>query len=271
MQWLFQAAKATWRDAANKVLLVMAASAVVFAGLHLMVLGYLPADWQRPGSVPLHLLGLGGAILFILSTGFSLAKRIPTTAQTSPRVWFGLHVAFAWIGILLATVHASGRFLTPPALILALALGLMGLGVWARVALSARVAATFAAKRGSFERYHPARKDLLRDLIRQKSALLSRIDPTAEEALWSPTPRDWLRHPILTGRYVSLTARETWLIGSRRSVSAAQGYWRLVHILAALALVLGLAAHIIVVMVFPEYAARGRDVDWWHPGLLGDR
>lgn len=269
MRRLQRTVRTIWEDSANRVLSIMAASAVGFLVVHLLALDHLPAEWRRPGSAPLHVLGLCGALLFVAAAGFSVAKRAGGSGGGgggSPRGWFGLHVAFAWVGILFAAVHAAGRFLTPPALILALAVGLMGLGVWARVRLSADVAATFAAKRAGFGRHPPERKDLLLDVIRRKSALLSTLDPQADEAVWSPTPGDWLRHPVSTGRYASLAARERRLIGSRQSVPAVQGYWRLVHILASYALVLGLAAHVVVVTFFPEYAARGGEIDWWYAG-----
>lgn len=265
MEWVFQRARAAWQDSANTVLLVLAASALCFVLVVPLLAAQVPADWRRPGGAPLHVLGICGGLLFVLSAGFSAAKRAKATSRVSPRIWFALHVWCAWAGILLAALHTAGRYLSPPALILGLALGLMCLGVWARVGLSARIAATFASKRRSFDRRCPVSKDRLRDLMDRKVALLSVIDPGADEALWSPGPRDWLRHPILTARYARLAAREKGITGGRRVIPLAQGYWRALHILASWLLLLALAAHVLVATLLPDLAVRGWEISLW-PG-----
>ena len=104
----------------------------------------------------------------------------------------------------------------------------------------------------------------LQQVINAKVELLRTLDSTADEALFSPALKHWLRQPVRSARYQLLAEREARMIGARASAGAALGWSRRIHMLAALGFYLGLVAHIVVVLFFAGYAADGGDIDWWY-------
>jgi Tfp pilus assembly protein PilX len=148
-------------------------------------------------------------------------------------------------------------------LLLAL-LGLIVLGVWARVRLSARMAATFATKQRAFAPAGAASRGALAALIEHKRALLASLDPAAQEATFSPTLAHWIRSPRETLRYARLVREENGLMGARASVGMQQAWWRPLHLALAYLFVLGLVIHVITVTFFAGYVAGGEPITWWH-------
>ena len=110
----------------------------------------------------------------------------------------------------------------------------------------------------------PKQKLLKNEIIDKKIELLQRLDGKASEALFSPTPGHWLRHPCLSFGYQSLIDREARMIGTRQTAGMIRGWSRRIHMGAAVLFYGGLLAHIIVVLFFAGYAAGDGEIDWWY-------
>ncbi|MCY4384472.1 MAG: hypothetical protein OXE44_15120 [Nitrospinae bacterium] len=222
----------------------------------------LPRDWHLPGSPTLYLFGVAGTILLCVSVVFVITKR--TGIGGSPLGWFSAHVVTATLGAVLVTVHSGGFLRYAPALLLVALLFLVILGVWARVCLSKDMSATFASREQSFSPLSSEKREQMARLIEEKESLLSRLEPGANEGVFSPRIKHWLTRPGLTLAYARLVGRENKLLGMRASVSTAQAYWRLVHIVLAFAFILGMLGHIITVTFFAGYVSGGGEIYWWH-------
>lgn len=223
----------------------------------------LPPEWRLPGSPTLYLFGAAGAALLCVSLAFVFVKR--TGRGGSPLGWFSAHVVTATLGGALATIHSGGLLRYAPALLLAALLLLVILGVWARVRGSRRMAAAFAAREDSFAApLDAAGRERMASLIREKEALLSRLEPGANEGVFSPALGHWLRRPGLALAYARLAARESRLLGARSRVSLVQAYWRLAHVALAVLFILGMAAHVVAVTFFAGYVSGGGEIYWWH-------
>ena len=225
----------------------------------------LQRGWPAPGSVSGQLYGAAGALLLLAPLLFLVMKRSGFTA--SPPAWFIVHVLATMLGGCLIFVHvAAGDWLTPPGLVLLLLVLLILQGSLLRVIFSRGFALLFA--RGSLPTGFSAPPDLdkaaLRQLIDTKIGLLRSLDPAADEALFSPALRHWLRHPVKSLNYQLLAEREARMVGARASASIELGWSRRIHMLAAFAFYLGLLAHVIVVLFFAGYAAEGGTIGWWH-------
>ncbi|MFT6582728.1 MAG: hypothetical protein ACKVKG_09665 [Alphaproteobacteria bacterium] len=248
-------------DLSDRVLTQLLAIAVVVLVFYSLAYPGLATAWRTQGSPQLYLTAVAGASLLMVSVLFLLAKR---GGRGSPRLWFIAHVIAALAGFVLVVIHAAGAFLEPPALLLLALIGLMGLGVWARMSLSKRMASTFATKRGGFTPLDEKATARLRDLIAEKEAVLAKLDPTASEALFSVTLAHWFKRPGLAWAYHKLAQTEQRLIGARQSVGAAQAWWRPIHMALAGLFITGLLSHIVIVTFFAGYVAEGRAIYWWH-------
>ena len=140
----------------------------------------------------------------------------------------------------------------------------MLLGIWARLRAARGMADTFGTKlRGFAAPTEEVRASLTR-LISEKSQLLLRLDPTAQESTFSVTLVHLLRQPATAFAYIRLVREEERLMGARRSVSRAQAWWRPLHMILALSFVIGLSVHVLLVTFFAGYVADGRPIVWWH-------
>lgn len=225
----------------------------------------LQPGWPAPGSVSGQLCAAAGALLLLAPLLFLVMKRSGLSA--SPPTWFIAHVLATMLGCSLILVHvAAGEWLTPPGLVLILLLLLILQGSLLRVIFSRGFALLFA--RSSLATGFSAPQNLdkaaLQQLIDAKASLLMSLDPGADEALFSPALKHWLRHPFQSLRYQLLAEREARMVGARASASVELGWSRRIHMLAALAFYLGLLAHVIIVLFFAGYAAGGEPIDWWH-------
>ena len=108
------------------------------------------------------------------------------------------------------------------------------------------------------------RRAALREVLDLKLALLSRIDPHAEEATFSLQPAHWLRAPLRSWQYLQAVQRERDLLGAHEIYRPADRWWRLAHQLLAMALVLGILVHVVLCTFFAGYVADGGPVYWWH-------
>jgi hypothetical protein len=168
------------------------------------------------------------------------------------------------LGTILVLFHSGGFFRRPPALLLLALFGLIVLGVWARVRLSSRMAATFATKQRGFAPAMHADRAALAAVIERKRTLLASLDPTAQEATFSPTLQHWVRAPRASLRYARLNREENTIVGTRASVGIEQAWWRPLHLALAYLFVVGLVIHIITVTFFAGYVAGGEPITWWH-------
>ena len=243
----------------------LAALMVAVAGLtalFFIVRPVLPAVWSTPGSPELYLTGVLGTLLCLTPFAFSIAKR--SGRADSPPAWFIAHVAAATIGVALLLVHSGLHVRRPPALLLAGGLFLIVQGAWARVWLAHRVAGVFGGRYAAIVGTGGLDKERLRALIDAKTALLTRLDRSAEEALFSPTLSHWCRRPLLSLRYVRLANAESALVARHGALSPILAHWRALHIAVAFLFLAGLVVHVVTVTFFAGYVADGGPIGWWH-------
>ena len=247
-------------DLSTSHLLLLAAG---FVGATVIILSWpgVPA----PGSAAGQSSAALGALLLLAPLAFTIMKRSGWSA--SPPTWFVAHVFATLLGACLIFVHVgAGSWISPPGLVLLLLIFLLLQGSLLR-ALFARGYSLLFARSGIPSGFSaPARLDkaALRALIERKRALLAKLDPAADEALFSPALKHWLRHPIGSLRYQAMAEREARMVGARANAGVRLGWSRRIHLLAALGFYLGLAAHVVVVLFFAGYAADGEVIDWWH-------
>ncbi|MCP4470438.1 MAG: hypothetical protein GY815_07090 [Gammaproteobacteria bacterium] len=247
-------------DLSERSILLLDGCVLAFAVL-VMAWPGLPA----PGSASGQLCAALGALLLLAPFVFVMMKR--SGLAENPPAWFIVHVIATSLGSGLVFIHAaSGDWLTPPGLVLALLLFLLVQGSLIRVVLSRGFSLLFARSSAAHGFTAPPGLDrkALQQVIDDKVDLLKRLDSNADEALFSPALKHWLRQPLSSLRYHRLAEREARLVGARAGAGAVLAWSRRIHMLAALAFYLGLIAHIIVVLFFAGYAARGGDIEWWH-------
>lgn len=247
-------------DLSERQILLLDGLVFIAAAIILLVPG-----WPRPGSPGGQLAATLGALLLLMPLLFLIMKR--SGLSSVPPAWFVAHVLATLAGSLLILVHvAAGDWMTAPGLVLLLLVFLVLQGSLLRTVLSRGFSLLFA--RNSLPTGFGAPPGLdkaeLQRLIDYKTTLLRHLDPAADEALFSPALRHWLRRPLSSLRYQLLAEREARLVGARAGAGIALGWPRRIHMLIALGFYLGLLAHVVVVLFFAGYAAGGGPVDWWH-------
>ena len=211
-----------------------------------------------------------GALLLFTPFLFLLMKR--SGGSESPPAWFIAHVLATSLGSCLIFVHvANGDWLSPPGVVLVLMVFLVLQGSLLRVILSRGFSLLFARSSAPLGFTAPAGLDkaALQSVIDAKVELLARLDPSADEALFSPALKHWLGRPLDSYRYQRLAQREARMVGARAGVAAGLRWSRRLHMLAALGFYLGLLAHVIVVLFFAGYVAGDGEIDWWHVTAWG--
>ncbi len=222
----------------------------------------LSGEWHLPGSPTLYLFGVAGTLFLCVSLVFVITKR--TGLGGSPPSWFSAHVVTSTLGGVLVTIHSAGFLRYAPALLLVALLLLVILGVWARVRLSRSMAATFASREQSFSPLSSGNRERLARIIKEKESILSRLEPGAEEGVFSLGLRHWFTRPGLAFAYARLVGREHNILMARSGVSYAQAYWRMIHIVLAFVFLLGILGHVITVTFFAGYVSGGGEIYWWH-------
>jgi hypothetical protein len=241
---------------------IVAAIAVAIAAWFGLLAPAMPPAWSQPGSPQLYLTGVAGALLLLVSMVFVVIKR-SGYGRLAP-AWFVAHIVCSAAGTVLVAIHSAGYLRRPPALLLLALLGLIVLGAWARMRLASRMAATFAAKQRGFAPAGRESRNAIARVIERKRALLSSLDPAAQEATFSPTLQHWVYAPAASLRYARLAREENRLVGTRASVGIEQAWWRPLHLALAYVFVLGLLVHVITVTFFAGYVAGGEPIRWWH-------
>ena len=163
--------------------------------------------------------------------------------------------------------HASnGNWFSPPGMLLILMLFLFVQGAFLRTTVSNRFSHLFARTSiaPGFSKPESLDKAKLQVLIEYKTSLLKRLDNNASEALFSPNLRHWLKHPMLSLRYQRLISMEADLVGARQGAGLVMAWSRRLHMLVASLFLLGLIAHVVVVLFFAGYAAGEGEITWWH-------
>ncbi len=247
-------------DLSARSILLLAAAVVFCIGLILTW-----PHWPAPGSTSGQLIAAVGALLLLAPMVFVVMKR--SGLAQSPQRWFIAHVIATALGCCLIFAHAAaGNWLSPPGLVLLLMLLLVVQGSLLRAHTSRGFSLLFArtSLATGFSRPDTLDKAALQALIEQKTELLRELDSNADEALFSPALKHWLRHPFKSFRYQQLAQREAAMIGVRARAGFELGWSRRLHMLAALGFYLGLFAHVIVVLFFAGYAAGGETIDWWY-------
>ncbi|MDH3630827.1 MAG: hypothetical protein OER98_06875 [Gammaproteobacteria bacterium] len=247
-------------DLSARSIVMLTGSVIVIASVTL-----LWPDAPAPGSPLAQLCGALGALLLFAPFAFVIMKR--SGLANSPPAWFIGHVLATSVGTCLIFIHvAAGDWFSPPGIILLLLVFLILQGSILRAIFSRGFSLLFARSSapGGFNAPATLDKVALQGIIDAKTQLLGNLDPAAEEALFSPALKHWLRHPWNSFRYLLLAEREARMIGARASAGIELGWSRRIHMLAALGFYLGLVSHIVVVLFFAGYAAEGGAIDWWH-------
>lgn len=245
-------------DLSNRTLLISLSGTLVVGCGAILLLAM--TGWANAGSPLLQSMAILGAILLLGATTTAVAKRVRGAAKSG----FRNHIWCSCAGFILVCTHTAGALLSPPAILLVCLLGLAGIGVWARVPGAQQMAHTFGTKTAAFSRVSETTRQRLRDLLDRKRALLQRLDATADEALFSLTPRHWLLSPLMALGYSRLVRAERNLLGTDQSVAWRQAYWRRVHQLLVVLFLAGLLVHVVLVTFFAGYVADGQDIYWWH-------
>jgi hypothetical protein len=247
-------------DLSERNILLLLCCVIILAALTLAWPG-IPA----PGSTLGQTCALLGAILLLAPFAFVLMKRSGKT--DSPPAWFIAHVLATSLGSCLIFIHvANGNWLSPPGTVLLLMVFLILQGSLLRVVLSRGFSLLFARSSAAqgFTAPLGLNRNALQQVIDGKVELLARLDANADEALFSPALKHWLCQPWKSLRYHRLAEREVRMVGARAGAGVVLAWSRRIHMLAALAFYLGLIAHIIVVLFFAGYAARGGEIEWWY-------
>lgn len=249
-------------DLPDRMLVWIVGAAVLAIAAWFALRPALRTSWSTPGSPELYIAGVLGALLLLVSMVFVVVKRSGHGALAP--AWFIAHIVCGTLGTVLVVIHSAGFLRRPPALLFLALLALIVLGVWARVRLSGRMAATFATKQRGFAPVAQKDRAALAAVIERKRALLASLDSVAQEATFSPTLVHWVRSPRASAQYASLVREENGLVGTRASVGAQQAWWRPLHLALAYLFVLGIAIHVITVTFFAGYVAGGEPITWWH-------
>jgi len=247
-------------DLSRNTLLIMLAG-VLIVGLGIVI---FMRD-SEPGSPAGQWLALLGCLLLLVPFAFSIFKR--SNVSVSAPSWFVAHVISACSGLLLIFAHtAGGNWISPPGFVLACLCLLVVQGFVARAIVSPRISELFAGQPASFGfGGQPAvDKKQLALLIEQKQSVLSSLDATANEAVFSPNLSHWLRHPLQTVRYIKLANKESTMVGSRARAGFIMRWWRPVHMLLSLVFLIGMLTHIVVILFFAGYVAGSEPIHWWH-------
>jgi hypothetical protein len=247
-------------DLSERSILLLDACVLAFAAL---VLAW--PEPPAPGSAAGQLCAALGALLLLAPFVFVVMKR--SGLAQNPPLWFIAHVLATSLGGGLVFVHvASGDWLTPPGLVLALLLFLLLQGSLIRVVLARGFSLLFARSSSAqgFAAPPGLDRNALQRVIDDKIELLAHLDASADEALFSPALKHWLRRPWNSLRYQLLAEREARLVGARAGAGPLLAWSRRIHMLAATAFYLGLVAHVVVTLFFAGYAARGGEIGWWH-------
>ena len=105
-----------------------------------------------------------------------------------------------------------------------------------RVVLSRGFSLLFArsSARNGIQRPAGLDKTALQNVIDAKIDVAGKLDPGADEALFSPALKHWLRQPLNSCRYQLLAEREARMVGARGSAGVELRWSRRIHMLAAL-------------------------------------
>ena len=232
-------------------------AAVVYLGL----LFVLPDAAKTPGNKLSYLFGVVSFALLTVPLGFFICKRTHTIR--APR-WYVLHVGASVAGLLAAVIHSAGHWWSAPGLLFVALFGLIASGAYARLRVSRDKAATFGRKLGGFALAPGGNREAIRDLIAEKTAILTRLEPAATEGVFSVRLGHWLRHPVLAWRYQRCANAEIRFTGALHGLPPTQVRWRRVHMALAAVFAVGLLIHVVVVTFFAGYAADYGPIHWWH-------
>ena len=231
----------------------------------LMLILFLWPQIPPPGSASGQGSAIAGSLLLLGPLLYTIIKRGASTQ--SPPLWFVIHVVSASAGCFFIAIHvASGDWLSPPGIVLLCLVFLIVQGSLMRVVITRRYSQLFArnTQEGGFSTGNRPDRDKLQRLIDEKTALLSHLDPKAQEALFSPTLNHWLRHPVLSLQYQQLAEIEALMVSARVSAPFLVRWARRWHLFVAAVFFVGLLVHVITVLFFAGYVADGANITWWH-------
>ncbi|MDV7341496.1 hypothetical protein RYZ26_17940 [Terasakiella sp. A23] len=250
-------------DLSKRILVMLLSGLLILGGCIFFIELSGLYSFERPG-MPLHQAsGIVGFFFLLVPVVFSLTKR--SGLATNPPKWFVSHVLCGSLGGMFILFHAvGGNLVSIPGVILCLLIVLVGQGFISRAFLSDEFSHQFGSRAMSFKRPDQDLQQKLRSVVDEKIILLKRIDPKADEALFSVNLIHWFRVPILSYRYVKLAQKEASLVGARRLAGPKLSRWRKIHISLGILFVLGMCAHVLVVTFFAGYASGSSEIYWWH-------
>lgn len=196
---------------------------------------------------------------------YTVIKRGESTRN--PTLWFVIHVLSAIVGSFFVAIHvASGHWWSPPGIVLACLVWLVIQGCVMRVLLTRHFSRLFArnTREGGFSAGIRPDREKIRQLITDKTRLLSRLDAKGCESLFSPALRHWLKHPLLCLHYQMLAEEEALHVGARATAPFILRWARRLHLYVAALFFAGLLIHVITVTFFAGYVAGEGNISWWY-------
>ena len=249
-------------DLKNRTIFFLVIATAILIAAFYSLRHLLPKGWSIPGSSELYLVGVAGSIMILVPFLFSLGKRLGFLA--SPPVWFVAHVLCGFGGIGLLFIHSGGSLTQSPAILLACVTFLVLQGSWARIRVSKTMSSIFGSKYQAFIQDLNIDRTALAELIMRKVKLLRTLDVSADEALFSPNLRHWIKSPRNTFIYLRLAQEEQHIVNAHANIKPTQKYWRTMHILVAYLFLLGLFTHIVIVTFFARNVAGDEPIHWWY-------
>lgn len=238
---------------------------LLFTSIMLAVIILIIPYQSEPGSSFGQTAATIGSVFLIAPALFSVMKRSGFSA--SPPTWFVAHVLSTLIGSSFIFAHVrSADWFTPPGFVLFLLVFLLLQGSFLRVLVSRGLSLLFArnSTQQGFGVWQGQNKESIQTIINHKKELLKSLDNNAQEALFSPALKHWLRHPLLSAKYQRLADKESALVGARQAAGKTLAWSRRIHMMAGALFYLGLITHLIIVLFFAGYAAGGEEISWWY-------
>ena len=213
--------------------------------LALLPLGaFIHAAPRFPGSLAGSLLGIAGALLILLSTSYTLAKRVPRlhdwlTRQLDARLLLALHIYAGISGAMLGLIHAAHTFNSPLGVSLTGIMILAILSGYAARYLLAQVARAIRGRKSELAA-------LQASLAAPPGAAIPASPPRGPRGIWRALfePEDPVTSRASPERIAGAIADTEYAIRSERAANRLFGAALNAHIALAIVIIALLALHI---------------------------
>ena len=249
---------------------ISAVALIVFITVVSVALAPLTEGSLLPGAPPLYLFSIVGS-LFALGAMFYFLTTRTTAFSGLKQPWVDRHIIFGFLAIAISFTHAAGHMTKAPVMMLLAMVGLLVTGVFGRLFTGRLVALRFAQNTQVFAPIPEESSAPIQAIIEKKGSLLSALSSDTPEGEFSLTLSHWLHHPLTALQYRNLIQKENKLVQAQRETDGwffplLQRYWRPLHQVLALLLLIGLLAHGVTFTFFADYVSGsiGQETYWWH-------